>query len=252
MNRRIGYVSCGTSHTVVVDSAGEVYTWGFGDRGQLGNGSFTSLKTPTALLSLASRAQIGAEGSNAYRQNLPRDIARRIVIRQVASGEDHNIALADNGHVLTWGAGTRGQLGQGSFKDSSTPIWIKGIRRRVAEVAAGAHHSLALVVAGSVFSWGSGPQLGTGVFTGSGDVASPQCVRSLLKFRVRHIDCGWDFSAAATHSGDVYTWGENGNGQLGVETSGAGLFQPWLIRSAARSSAMLAQARFPAAESTCS
>ena len=44
-------------------------------------------------------------------------------------------------------------------------------------------------------------------------------MKSFTKFRLRHIDAGVDWSAALTHSGDLFTWGNNHNGQLGTNNT---------------------------------
>ena len=225
-NKRIEYVAIGASHSVALDNSGYLWTWGWGDRGQLGHGNRRNCVKPRKLEILGYRSDndlhkqgqrannIGALGGN---------IALRTRVRQVAVGEDHCVALSGSGIVWTWGSGSRGQLGHGWPTDgkskysvvSTTPRRVENIRRTVVEVACGAYHSVALVNAGSLYTWGSGKQLGLGVFVGDGDRALPSAVKALAKFRVRHVGCGFGFTAATTHSGDVYTWGSGEHGQLG-------------------------------------
>jgi alpha-tubulin suppressor-like RCC1 family protein len=242
-NRRIQAVEAGANHMLALDSAGEVYTWGFGDRGQLGHANFRSKIRPEKMSATAfssatgelpgkngsGRVQFRYSTGSPYSGTVRNSIGRRISIRQIGCGEDHSVALTEGGIVFTWGDNSRGQLGHGDgsiqngtrmnglLEDCPSPRMVKGImRRKVAEISVGGHHTMALVVAGSLYTWGSGEQLGLGVFQGNGDQSSPQPVKFFNKFRLRHIDCGVDWSCALTHSGDVYTWGNNHNGQLGT------------------------------------
>ena len=209
-NKRIEHIAVGSTHCVLLDSAGEVHSWGWGDRGQLGHGTFSNESRPRVLETLHFR---GASGDK--HGKIPRDLAERVIIKGLASGEDHTMALSDQGRVYTWGAGAHGCLGHGEVKNLCSPRPVDGLKRRVAEIACGAHHSVALVVAGSVYTWGSGKQLGLGVFSGSGDQSEPCCVKGLTKFRVRHVNCGHSYTMATTHSGDIYSWGAGNWGQLG-------------------------------------
>lgn len=142
-------------------------------------------------------------------------VLQRLRVKQLAVGADHTVALSTDGRVYTWGSGRRGQLGHGDRAVVSQPRHVSALRRRVAEVAAGAHHTVILVTAGSVYTCGEGRCVGHGVFTGNGDVLTPTAVRALLKHRVRRVSAGWSFSVATAHSGDVYSWGAGNHGQLG-------------------------------------
>ncbi len=239
-NQRIEYVAIGASHACALDSTGTLWTWGWGDRGQLGHGNWNNYNYPRKVDGLAYRGdrELRKQGQ---RHNVTgafgHDIALRTTVRQISAGTDHCVALSDNGVVWTWGSGSRGQLGHGwgngapgssdtksddnsaSFNKysvkSHTPRRVENLKRTVVEVATGAYHTVALVNAGSLYIWGAGSQLGLGVFVGDGDRALPSCIKTLTKFRVRHINAGESFTCATTHSGDLYTWGRGSHGQLG-------------------------------------
>jgi myosin heavy subunit/alpha-tubulin suppressor-like RCC1 family protein len=216
-NKRLEYVACGATHTIALDSAGELYAWGWGDRGQLGHGSWANELRPRKLETLSNSADRAMLKSGELSRNISHDIAQRIFVKQIAVGEDHSIALTESGEVYSWGAGSRGALGHGTRSNVHYPQKVEGLRRRVCEVSAGAHHSVALVMAGSVYTWGSGAQLGLGVFADKsrGDKDTPQAVSALTKQRIRHVATGWSFTLAVAHSGDVYSWGSGRHGQLG-------------------------------------
>ena len=93
---------------------------------------------------------------------------------------------------------------------------IHEIKTRIGEIAAGAYHSVALTLSGRVYAWGRGKELGLGVFIDNGDKFTPQLVKALKRFRVRHISCGLNHTVAQTHDGNLYAWGEGKYGQLGL------------------------------------
>ena len=138
------------------------------------------------------------------------------MIKQIVSGEDHSLALTKEGVVFSWGLNNRGQLGIGASDTCSVPTRIHEIKTRIGEIAAGAYHSVALTLSGRVYAWGRGKELGLGVFIDNGDKFTPQLVKALKRFRVRHISCGLNHTVAQTHDGNLYAWGEGKYGQLGL------------------------------------
>ena len=189
---------------------GEVFTWGWGDHGQLGHGTNHNEMAPKLVEHLLLPAWGSATGLRA---------------KQVCCGQDHTLVLTEDGKVFSWGANRRGQLGHGDTMSTSTPRKVDSFNRRVAQVAAGANHSVALMEGGLVFSWGSGALLGQGKYNKSkGDSASasssdeptPMPVQALKKQRIKKIECGWNFTISLSHSGELFSWGENAHGQLGL------------------------------------
>lgn len=83
------------------------------------------------------------------------------------------------------------------------------------DVASGFYHSLAVDINGDLFSWGknSNGQLGDGTVT---DRNTPTWVPFPAGVKIVKVSAGKAHSLALTDSGDVYAWGSNSDGQLGV------------------------------------
>ncbi|KDR17139.1 RCC1 and BTB domain-containing protein 1-like isoform X2 [Zootermopsis nevadensis] len=132
----------------------------------------------------------------------------------------HVIAFTDNGTVYSWGHNGYSELGIGSSNQCLSPTLILpnvfGKMTVVTEVACGTHHSLALTRDGEVYAWGQNNcgQVGSGMSTNQ---SAPRKVNSFIgEKRTISIACGQTSSMAVLESGEVYGWGYNGNGQLGV------------------------------------
>ncbi len=65
---------------------------------------------------------------------------------------------------------------------------------------------------GSVWSWGNNNSCKLG-FTYSGDILSPN--KTVIK-DIESISTGYDHCLAIGEDGNIYSWGDNGFGQLGV------------------------------------
>ncbi|XP_040893985.1 secretion-regulating guanine nucleotide exchange factor isoform X2 [Toxotes jaculatrix] len=119
--------------------------------------------------------------------------------------------------LLSWGANSYGQLGQGHVEDQSVPRLSDTAAlqsRAVQTVSGGGGHSVFITENGEVFVCGQNNrgQLGLGH---NADTAAPQLCPSLNQ-RVTNVSCGWDFTLLLTDCGQVLACGSNAFGQLGV------------------------------------
>ncbi|XP_063160580.1 E3 ubiquitin-protein ligase MYCBP2 isoform X6 [Candoia aspera] len=81
-------VSCGFHHSVVLMENGDVYTFGYGQHGQLGHGDVNSRGCPTLVQALPGPST------------------------QVTAGSNHTAVLLMDGQVFTFGSFSKGQLGR--------------------------------------------------------------------------------------------------------------------------------------------
>ena len=131
--------------------------------------------------------------------------------------EDSNVA-----ELTTLGMITGKQQGITKIKvtDTSTKrttsIWVKVVNDSNIQVSLGYKFSLALKQDGTVWSWGqnNNGELGLGNTT---EYSEPQQITD-IKEKITDVKTGYYHSIALTEKGEVYTWGYNGNGQLGNGT----------------------------------
>lgn len=99
--------AAGGNHALALDSTGKVWSWGYSQNGELGDGAshprVNSSALPDAVVSAAGTLQL----SN---------------VVSIAAGYSHSLALGDDGRVWIWGSGFRGNLGQGGTGSSNTYV----------------------------------------------------------------------------------------------------------------------------------
>ncbi|XP_055967110.1 probable E3 ubiquitin-protein ligase HERC6 [Sorex fumeus] len=138
---------------------------------------------------------------------------------QAASGEGHFLVLLSNGEVRASGDNSRGQLGvRGGAREEPVPIWAAKTLQ-FALVSCGKEHCLAVDHRGRVYAWGSGSerQLGIGEDTASTSSDIPRLIQSLRGRKIIQVSCGDHHSLALTEGGQLFSWGSNSHGQLGLE-----------------------------------
>ncbi|XP_024461400.1 ultraviolet-B receptor UVR8 isoform X3 [Populus trichocarpa] len=187
-------ITCGADHTTSYsESRMEVYSWGWGDFGRLGHGNSSDLFTPQPIKALHS-----------------------LKIRQIACGDSHCLAVTMDGEVQSWGRNQNGQLGLGTTEDSLVPQKIQAFQGdKMIMVACGWRHTISVSSSGGLYTygWSKYGQLGHGDFE---DHLTPHKVEALRDSYISMISGGWRHTMALTSDGNLYGWGWNKFGQVGV------------------------------------
>ena len=185
-------IAAGFYHTCALTASGGVVCWGANSWGQIGDGTTTTRKTPTAVSGLSSG------------------------VAAITAGDYQTCALTTGGGVVCWGHNEQGELGDGTTSQRLTPTGVIGLSSGVAAIAGGESHTCALTTGGGVWCWGSDwyGQLGDGR---SWVFAQPTPVAVIgLGTGVAAITAGGQNTCAMTTAGGVRCWGWNAYGQLGI------------------------------------
>ncbi|HEU5317631.1 MAG TPA: hypothetical protein VFX49_16075 [Chloroflexota bacterium] len=225
-------VALGGAHTLTLHANGEVWGWGDGRSGQLGDGWRCVRDTPVRAI-LPGKATA------------------------IAAGGAHSLALLEDGTVWSFGSNGWGELGTGfvddlpaaspeglgcilpcldkeglddGWQDAHAPLPLRvPYLLDVVAIAAGGGHSLALIENGRVFAWGKNRygQLGIGFhpdYDRDGDVVghvwrhyTPELVQLPEWDGAAAIAAGAEHSLAVAKNGELWAWGSDNDSQLGGE-----------------------------------
>ena len=136
-------------------------------------------------------------------------------ITAISVGSYHTLAVKSDGSLWAWGQNGSNQFGDGTNKDSNTPVKV-GTDKTWSVLSAGSDHSLALKSDGSLWSWGNNSygQLGDGTkITRSKPVSVGTDTNWVA------ISAGSYHSLALKSDGSLWAWGWNNYGQLGDGTN---------------------------------
>jgi alpha-tubulin suppressor-like RCC1 family protein len=189
-------VVSGNYHACAIDGSNPVKCWGLGDDGQLGDGAGVSRSTPTSV------TKTWGTGHS---------------VLTMALGQYHTCAVLDDASVWCWGYNAYGQLGDGTTTSTKIPVAVTGLGP-AAWVAAGDYFSCAALVDGTVWCWG---QDGSGQLGDGGSTDRPVPVQVPSVSSVDKVVAGSHFACAhiTVSSNNVWCWGENDHGQLGIGTT---------------------------------
>lgn len=234
-------VSVGGSHTVSLRVDGSVWTWGQNTYGQLGTNDTISRDDPVKVvfdnnvkikavsagkdysLALDTNGNVWGWGKNTYYEIgqvnqtkvlKPRMITKNVNIVNISAGANTSVMIADDGTIYTYGLNSDGQAGTGDYT-SKVANKANYDCLNVIDISAGNAHVMVLKADGTVWVTGSNAygQLGDN----NKSVKQVNIYQKVeLPETIVYIEAGENSCFAISNTGNVYAWGQNNYGQLGV------------------------------------
>jgi len=175
-------VALGLQHGLAIDTEGSLFSWGKGNRGQLGvrkvmgpeqspypSGQFTDSTSSNwfSSLDLTSCEYAALKVTEFHLTDsvhgkdtvIP---ASNIRVSKISAGFNHSAAITDSNHAWVWGKNTKltsstdTSIYSNMASDSQVPINIKGLPSNllISDISCGSHHTSILMEDGSVFAIG--------------------------------------------------------------------------------------------------
>tara|TARA_R110000822_G_scaffold6038_4_gene25444 strand:- start:696 stop:2105 length:1410 start_codon:yes stop_codon:yes gene_type:complete len=231
----------GFGNSTAVPSGQELYSWGGGTAGQLGQNTNIAISSPTQVGALITWANI-AQGPTAYagmatrtdgtlwtwgynsgstngalminsliNHSSPVQVGALTNWAEPALGRFHSVVIKTDGTIWSAGYGAEGRLGVNSTVSHSSPVQIGSLTTWY-KVAAGRDHTVSIKTDGTLWAWGSN---GAGYLGINNTIAksSPTQVGGLTTWA--SATAGQGQSLAIKTDGTLWAWGNNGVGQLG-------------------------------------
>ena len=185
---KIMQISCGAYFTVCVDDEGFMWSFGENSAGQLGTGNNTNFNVPQKILDIPP-------------------------VLSVSCGIEYTLIITNDDNLWSCGRNYAGQLCLGYQGDRAKPQ--KSSFSNISKISAGANHSLFQNDQGEIFACGSNHfgQCGLGHF--NDPQITPTLVPNLPSTIVQFV-CGSSQNLFLDSEGNVYSFGNNAHGQLGL------------------------------------
>jgi alpha-tubulin suppressor-like RCC1 family protein len=206
-------VALGLQHAVVLNAVGEIFAFGKGDRGQLGQESATKESHTALPIRKAYRMHRHGDAADANTNaNLKPTYLTLGPVKQIASGMLHSAVLTEDNQVAIWGKHILRPTSDEPNKkalDSRIPSILTGLPEgpTVERIACGSHHTSVLLSDGSVWAVGI-----------SADTKTPMhdpvelIPKGILQLPVRQFDAHMDRTTVVGADGrqvlQVHLWSD--------------------------------------------
>jgi cysteine-rich repeat protein len=193
----VAAVTSGEQFNCAIRANGSVWCWGDNLEDQMGPQSLPNIDVPT-----------------------PLEVTGLPPVVELQAGDDHVCVIDGVGQVWCWGDNDNRQLGQGGTgtTDSPTPLTVALPGGLAAiDLGLGQDHACAVLEDNTVACWGDDDngQLGDGAAGTDNGVAT--LVPGLAV--INDVEGGEDHTCALDDLGQVWCWGDNSDGQLGIGTT---------------------------------
>jgi alpha-tubulin suppressor-like RCC1 family protein len=223
--KKIKAISAGQYHNIAIDEDGKLWTWGRNGDGQLG----TSMPNRPANLVASYWEPRMVTGSAEFES---------MEFKSVSAGFAHNLAMTTEGIIFSFGNNQFGQLGldrsgtQLPFKQEPSKLYTHSIdsTMRFSDMSAGFTHSVALRYGFStIWAWGSNDGGQIGQVREIVALNRPvQITKNVSRMKFSRVIAAYGSSFALSKKqktdngirigGDIWSWGNNSNGQLGLNS----------------------------------
>ena len=162
----------------------------------------------------------------------------------IACGSYHSICLDGDGNVFTFGSNSEGQLGIGSSSTISELFSkIMSLRKKpeytsipqkvdlppIQQIACGGNFNICLSINGELFSFGQNNHGQLGLGNTKKYFSYPQKIEKLLTYHIEFVECAYYTVLCKSKNNEIFGWGDNNHGQLGIGTLNDKIKEPVLL-----------------------
>ncbi|MBF0621606.1 MAG: peptidylprolyl isomerase [Magnetococcales bacterium] len=208
----ISKISAGGYHFIAQTNQGELYSWGGNNSGQLGNTTTTNLSEPAPVVNPIDTEEIFSLTTAVVPgSSIP------VTTTATLSAGPHSLAVSDDGDLWGWGFNAQSQTGVTGIDEIGRPEKSTQFQN-VSQVSVGGldpdeGFSAILKRDGTVWIQGW-DAFGYLTASGTQDLSIPVKITGLPTDLIE-IEAGAGHVMVLQSSGVVWSWGYNGNGQLG-------------------------------------
>ncbi|XP_037367395.1 X-linked retinitis pigmentosa GTPase regulator-like [Talpa occidentalis] len=158
-------------------------------------------------------------GKTEFAENIPSKFCfKKYIPICLSCGDEHTAIVTGNNKLYMLGSNNWGQLGLGTKSTFSKPTCVKALKpEKVVFAACGRNHTIVSTKGGKVYAAGGNNEGQLGL----GDTEERNTFHLINFFtsqhKIKQLAAGASTSAALTEDGELFMWGDNSEGQIGLK-----------------------------------
>ncbi len=227
----------GHAGSLALTDTGELWSWGYGNFGPVGDGTVIQRSSPVQVGNLTDWSSVVSGGYRSHaiktdgslwswgrnlfghlglgdviNRSSPVQVGNLTDWSSVSANSSYGLAIKTDGTLWSWGQNNKGQLGLGNVVLRSSPVQIGGLTTWSSAVISGNGQAFAVKTDGTLWAWGNN-QFGQLGFGNTTDRSSPVQIGALTDWA--SVSTTQTHTLALKTDGSLWAWGDSATGKLG-------------------------------------
>ena len=207
-NTPIQKIFIGNCHSMLLNSEGKVYTWGWNNYGQCG--AYPDSTKQNFIIPLFKSEKSKSQKLPLINYKPSDDILPIQNVKDILINDNYSIILTEKGNAISFGKNSNGELGLGHKKQVKNAQLISKFRNKVKIIKTTGNMNLLLNKNNELFIWSNSKKI---------KLQKPTMVYLPKRINILSISTGKNFAILLSNKGTCYALGSNEKGELGIHNT---------------------------------
>ena len=207
-NTPIQKIYIGNCHSMLLNSEGKVYTWGWNNYGQCG--AYPDSTKQNFIIPMFKSGKNKSQKLPLINYKTSDDILPIQNVSDILINDNYSIILTEKGNAISFGKNSNGELGLGHKKTVKNAQLISKFKNQVKMIKSTGNMNLLLNKSNELFIWSNSKKI---------QLQKPTMVYLPKRINIISISTGKNFAILLTNKGICYGIGSNEKGELGINNT---------------------------------
>ena len=207
-NTPIQKIYIGNCHSMLLNTEGKVYAWGWNNYGQCG--AYPDSTKQNLIIPMFKKEGNKSQKLPLINYKTSDDILPIQNIQDILINDNYSMVLTEKGNVISFGKNSNGELGLGHRKQVKNAQLISKFKNKVKIIKTTGNLNLLLSKNNELFIWSNSKKI---------QIQKPTMIYLPNRINILSISTGKNFAILLSNKGICYGLGSNELGELGINNA---------------------------------